>query len=104
MQRNLLERKPDRTLTLPAAADMVAALDRPTELAENLPREAYTDPAFFALEIERVFGRNWTYVGAAGEMPNPGDAIPLQLGGMPIVLVRQRDGAVKAFHNVCRHR
>jgi choline monooxygenase len=92
------------TLALPVTQDMVAALDRPTELAENLPREAYTDPDFFQLEIERVFGRNWTYVGAAGEMPNPGDAIPLQLGDMPIVLVRQRDGAVKAFHNICRHR
>jgi len=94
----------DMTPALPATQDMVAALDRPTELAENLPREAYTDPGFFKLEIERVFGRNWTYVGAAGEMPNPGDAIPLQLGDMPIVLVRQRDGGVKAFHNVCRHR
>jgi len=91
-------------LTLPATHDIVAALDRPTELAENLPRAAYTDPDFFRLELERVFGRNWTYVGAAGEMPKPGDAIPLTLGDMPIVLVRQRDGDVKAFHNVCRHR
>jgi choline monooxygenase len=86
------------------SVEMVEALDRPTELAENLPRAAYTDPHFFQLELERVFGRNWTYVGAAGEIPDAGDAIPLTLGAMPIVLVRQRDGTVRAFHNVCRHR
>jgi choline monooxygenase len=83
---------------------MIAGLDLPTELAQNLPRAAYTDPDFFRLEIERVFGRGWTYVGAAGEMPQAGDAIPITLGDMPIVLVRQRGGNVKAFHNVCRHR
>ena len=87
-----------------SSAEMVEALDRPTELAENLPRTAYTDPYFLQLELERVFGRNWTYVGAAGEIPDAGDAIPLTLGTMPIVLVRQRDGTVRAFHNVCRHR
>ena len=95
---------PQPSVKPPNPRDMVAALDRPTELAENLPRAAYTDPDFFRLEIERVFGRSWTYVGAAGEMPNAGDAIPLTLGDMPIVLVRQRDMTIKAFHNVCRHR
>jgi len=84
--------------------DIVAALDRPTELAENLPGAAYTDPNFLQLEMERVFGRNWTYVGAGGEIPDAGDAIPLTLGEMPILLIRQRDGKVRAFHNVCRHR
>jgi len=84
--------------------DLLERLERPTAQAENLPGAAYTDPAFFALELERVFGRGWTYVGAAGELPDPGDAIPLTLGDMPIVLVRQRDGAIRAFHNVCRHR
>src|SRR5580658_7240676 len=92
------------TLALPATHDLLAALEQPTELAQNLPRIAYTDPDFFRLEIERVFGHNWTYIGAAGEMPETGDAIPLTLGDMPIVAVRQRDGTIKAFHNVCRHR
>jgi choline monooxygenase len=92
------------TAPLPLIPDVLAALDRPVEAAENLPRGAYTDPEFFQLELDRVFGRHWTYVGAAGEMPDPGDTIPLMLGEMPIVLVRQRDGGVKAFHNVCRHR
>jgi choline monooxygenase len=92
------------THALLARNDLLEGLDRPTESAENLPRHAYTDPDFLALELERVFGRNWTYVGAAGEIPDPGDAIPLTLGDMPIVLVRQRGGAIRAFHNVCRHR
>jgi len=85
-------------------AGALEALDRPVEAAENLPREAYTDAAFLKLELDRVFAPNWTYVGAAGEMPEPGDALPLTLGDMPILLVRQPDGGIKAFHNVCRHR
>jgi len=92
------------TPTPAAARNLLSALDRPTALAENLPREAYTDPEFFRFEMERVFFRNWTYVGAAGEIPDPGDATPVTLCDMPIVLVRQRDGSIKAFHNVCRHR
>ena len=84
--------------------DLLRGLDQPVEAAENLPRGAYTDPAFFQLELERVFGRHWTYLGAAGEAPDPGDAIPVTLGDMPLVMVRQRDGGVKVFHNVCRHR
>jgi len=92
------------TLTPSATHSLLTALDRPTELAENLPREAYTDLEFFRFEMDRVFFRNWVFVGAAGEIPSPGDAIPLTLCDMPIVLVRQHDGSVKAFHNVCRHR
>ncbi len=82
----------------------LATLDRPVEAAENLPREAYTDPAFLAVELARVFGRGWTCVGAGGEIPDPGDAVPVTLGDLPLLLVRQRDGSIRAFHNVCRHR
>ncbi len=92
----------DTQLILTATA--LGALDQPVERAENLPREAYTDPAFLRLELERVFGRGWTHVSAGGEIPEAGDALPLTLGQLPILLVRQRDGTIKAFHNVCRHR
>jgi choline monooxygenase len=84
--------------------DLVGAINRPVRDAIGLPREAYTDPAFLARERHDVFDASWVFVGAADSMPNPGDVLPFDLLGRPIVLVRQRDGDIRAFHNVCRHR
>ena len=92
-----------------AASDLltrarIGAINRPVEDAIGLPREAYTDPDFLGLEREHVFDASWMFVAAAESIPEPGDVMPLDLIGRPIVLVRQRDGGVRAFHNVCRHR
>ncbi len=84
--------------------DVVRAINRPVEAAVGLPRMAYTDPTFLALEREYVFDASWVFVTAAESLPAPGDVLPLDLLDRPIVLVRQRDGDVRAFHNVCRHR
>ena len=92
---------PSAALLEPAA---LAALNRPVETALGLPRHAYTDPEFLALEREFVFDASWVFVGAVGALPNAGDLMPMDLIGRPVVVVRQRDGGVKAFHNVCRHR
>ena len=82
----------------------VAALNRPVDSAVGLPRHAFTDPAFLALERQYVFDASWVFAGAAAAIPNPGDMVPLTLIERPIVIVRQRDGGIRAFHNVCRHR
>lgn len=84
--------------------DLLAAINRPVVDAIGLPREAYTDPAFLALERDHVFDASWAFVTAAECLPAAGDVFPFELIGRPIVLVRQRDGGIKAFHNVCRHR
>jgi choline monooxygenase len=83
---------------------MLQSINRPVVEARGLPREAYTDAAFLALEREHVFDASWSFIGAGEDIPNPGDVVPLDLIGRPIVMVRQRDGGIKAFHNVCRHR
>jgi choline monooxygenase len=90
-------------MTLLNRSDL-AALNRPVETATGLPRAAYTDPAFLELERDLVFDPSWVFVGAAESIPNPGDLMPMDLIGRPIVIVRQRDRSIKAFHNVCRHR
>ncbi len=76
--------------------DAIAALQRPLETARALPPAAYTDADFFALERKLVFHRNWIGVAFGHDIPAPGDAMPVDAAG--------RDGAVRAFHNVCRHR
>ena len=82
----------------------LVALNRPVDSALGLPRHAFTDPAFLALERQYVFDASWVFAGAAAAIPNPGDMVPLSLIDRPIVIVRQRDGGIRAFHNVCRHR
>ncbi|MBV9522622.1 MAG: aromatic ring-hydroxylating dioxygenase subunit alpha [Alphaproteobacteria bacterium] len=85
-------------------ADAIAAVRRPLQEARALPPAAYTAADFFALERERVFRRHWISIAFADEVAEPGDAIPLDAAGVPVILLRDREGAIRAFHNVCRHR
>ena len=72
--------------------------------AHGLPSHAYTDQAFHALEKERLFPRAWMFVGFVHELAKPGDVVPVGVAGRPIVLVSGKNGEIRAFHNVCRHR
>ena len=80
-----------------------AALYRPAGEALGLPGSAYSSE-FFALEQRSLFPRTWCAVGFASDIPEPGDAYPVDLAGWPLLLVRGVDRKVRAFHNVCRHR
>jgi len=77
---------------------------KPPLEAESLPPWCYTDPDFHKLEIERVFMKVWNFVGRAGLMPAPGDYLATDVAGIPIILIRGRDGEARAFANSCRHR
>jgi Rieske 2Fe-2S family protein len=70
----------------------------------TLPAAAYTDAAWFANEMERVFARMWLAAGRAAELERPGAFIRRDVAGASVLIVRGNDGAVRAFHNVCRHR
>jgi choline monooxygenase len=78
--------------------------DDASELAHGLPSAAYTSDDFFQIEQEQLFANGWVFVGYAHEMPKTGDALPIEVGGLPIFLVRNQDNRISAFHNVCRHR
>ena len=70
----------------------------------GLPATAYTSEAFRALENARLFADHWVFAGFAHELATPGDAVPVTVGGRPLLLLRDGGGAIGAFHNVCRHR
>ncbi|RJF87133.1 aromatic ring-hydroxylating dioxygenase subunit alpha [Oleomonas cavernae] len=89
---------------MPQPSSLLARLDRPLVEAQGLPADAYTGPAFAAVERDRVLARSWLAVAVGADLPQPGDALPVDAVGQPIVLVRGRDGTIRAFHNVCMHR
>ncbi len=69
-----------------------------------VPAARYCDPAFFQLERQYVFGRNWLFVAHVDELPETGDVALLDQFKAPILLVRGEDRQVRAFYNTCRHR
>jgi phenylpropionate dioxygenase-like ring-hydroxylating dioxygenase large terminal subunit len=76
----------------------------PIERASTLPSRLYVDPAVLETERERVFGRTWQLVARTADLARPGDFVPVELVGEPIVVVRGLEGQLRAFFNVCRHR
>jgi choline monooxygenase len=84
--------------------EAIAELRKPIGEACGLPATAYTSEAFFRLEQKKLFARTWMCLAFASDVPNPGDAVPLMAAGLPLILVRDRAGTVRVFHNVCRHR
>src|ERR1700686_882592 len=62
-------------------------------------RQIYTDPAIFELELERIFGAAWIYIGHESQVKNPGDYFSTRIGRKPVVLVRDSDRRVHVIHN-----
>ncbi len=69
-----------------------------------LPQALYSDAEAFAFDMKAIFWRHWILVGLECELPQPGAALALSVGTSPIVVVRDRAGALRGFHNSCRHR
>ncbi len=74
------------------------------ETAGRVSRRIYTDPDIYELEQERLFRRAWGFLGHESEIANPGDVVTRTLAGEPVLLMRDDDGAIRAFLNSCRHR
>jgi choline monooxygenase len=80
------------------------AVFRQSGLASGLPNYAYTSDEFFRAEQEQLFARTWTCIGNGCSIPRPGHLQPVEFLGQPLVMLRNRHGDIKVFHNVCRHR
>lgn len=100
----------NRTTRWPPGADVFvreetyAATRRQVEFAETLTPEAYTSHDFFMVERERVFGSSWVAVGCVDQLRKVGDVLVAEVGASSIFVVRNADGDLRAFFNVCRHR
>ncbi|MEU0248552.1 aromatic ring-hydroxylating dioxygenase subunit alpha [Streptomyces sp. NPDC006235] len=76
----------------------------PESLIATLPGDHYTDPEIFRLEQEHIFESMWFCAARASELSKPGAFRTVDVGRESILLTRSRDGSVRAFFNVCRHR
>jgi Rieske 2Fe-2S family protein len=75
-----------------------------TALQKSLPSEYYHSADIFALEKERIFCSEWFCAGREEQLPGAGDHLVLDVAGESILLIRTKDGEIKAHYNVCRHR
>ena len=82
----------------------IKAVNRPIEQANGLPNECYTNAHYLMIEREKVFMDKWTVIGVGSSVPNPGDAKPYNLLGIPLIILRDKENKIRVFHNVCSHR
>jgi phenylpropionate dioxygenase-like ring-hydroxylating dioxygenase large terminal subunit len=71
---------------------------------DRVHRRVYADPGIFALEMDRIFGHAWIFVGHTSQVSNLGDFITTRIGQQPVIMARHHDGTVQVFFNRCAHR
>ena len=84
--------------------EKIKTVNRPIEQANGLPNECYTNTQYLMIEREKVFNDKWTVIGVGSSVPNPGDAKPYNLLGIPLIILRDKENKIRVFHNVCSHR
>src|SRR5207237_389899 len=87
------------TRTVRDIDDLLQA-ERPRTLAGRV----HTDPELFDLELKRIFDRARAYVAHTSEIPAQGDFVARYVGADPVIVTRDRSGAVNVLLNVCSHR
>ena len=110
-QENIVSSPPDLTLVARSETHQAAGVQRESSVINlddyrhpGLAADAYTSTRYLNRERATVFSQYWVCVGLASDVPNPGDVYPTEVAGMPIALVRDRAGTLRAFHNICSHR
>jgi choline monooxygenase len=72
--------------------------------ASTIPADWYTDPAMLDRERREIFRRTWQFATSLDQLRFPGNYVAVDVAGLPVVLTRDQNGELRAFHNVCRHR
>jgi len=93
----------DADLTLTARERMLRRLHR-RRPATALERDFYLSAEDYRIDLDMIWYRDWLFVGHDCEIPNSGNFMTVQIGEYPILVVRDREGSLHAFHNSCRHR
>ncbi len=91
---------------MPKAVNPIAQPHVDADIARSwtLPSRLYTDPAALADERQRIFSRTWQLAARRDQLAKPGDYVTAEVAGEPLLLVRDEEGKLRGFYNVCRHR
>ena len=87
-----------------ATSSAIPAIANPIAEGWTLPAGWYADDAVWARERDRIFAATWQYAGRADQVEEPGSFLVSRAGHIPVAIVRGREGTLRGFVNVCRHR
>ncbi len=76
----------------------------PAALVHNMEARYYTDPEVFRREKDGLLARTWQFAGHVSQLEKPGDYFVFEVAGQSLFCVRDKEGVVRAFYNVCQHR
>lgn len=93
-----------RDAALHAIEELRANVAVPFERAQAMPKSVYVSPEFAQAEERHIFARDWLCAGRADALKEPGDYLTMEIAGEPVIILRDRDGALRGMSNVCRHR
>ncbi|MBY4108187.1 aromatic ring-hydroxylating dioxygenase subunit alpha [Rhodococcus fascians] len=85
------------------SSDIETLVDR-RAVGYSLESPFYTSPEVFDLDIAAIFAKHWLFSATEAEIPDAGDYVTVDLGPYSVIVVRDDDENIRAFHNVCRHR
>lgn len=88
----------------PHAADVVQDLVAAYRPGHSLQADFYNSPEMFDVDLEVFFQRHWIVAGVTADIPEPGDVRVVDIGKASVLILRDDDGEIRAFLNVCRHR
>ncbi|MFT5134736.1 MAG: hypothetical protein ACI9SC_003217, partial [Gammaproteobacteria bacterium] len=71
---------------------------------DRVHKRVYTDPLIFDLEMERVWGKAWIFIGHESQVPRAGDYFATTIGVQPVVMTRHKDGEIHVLFNRCAHK
>ena len=70
----------------------------------SLDQPFYIDADYFQQDLAEIWYKDWLFIAHDCELPKPGNFLTVQVGAYPVIIVRDNDGGIRAFHNSCRHR
>ncbi len=77
---------------------------KPERARQLLPKECYFSSEWFEREHAELFNRSWTFGCTTGDLPHAGDYRAVRINRYPVIILRDRNGEIRAYHNTCRHR
>lgn len=82
----------------------VEKIDSEAVSKHGLPGFVFAEQDVYEQEKNKIFAQGWVSIGCAQQLKNPGDIMPVRIAGVSLIAIRNKDGSIGVFHNVCRHK